>query len=926
MDTIFSDKGRKKRFLINAVCMVLTLLTINLMFFFGAGTARSSALQNDLMLVMTILLSSFCGPLTAVLMELIMFLHTAFIRGNIHGTLGLFVILACALTAYVPVRQGWYKSRIKTLITVPFFCLIINLSYTLIRLAYGLRARLHFDLKAQFTYLLNLLPCIVLVTAVCYAFFNFTPSSIASRFSGYRYFMINRLVRSSRRGRRRISVKDKVTGLIMLEAVILCFSAMVFAYILFNENTDRLTEGSPLSRVVITDSLLQTNFAMLLSLLNFSVPLILFANTFAINRIATPIRLMAEGMNSFSRGLTGKRENGSRPEKTVDIDTLDIKTGDEIEDLYGELTFATAQMEAYIASQEREKQLQEAIQTEMAANQAKTAFLSAMSHEIRTPINAVLGLDEMILRESDEDHIIHYAADIKSAGRSLLSLINDILDFSKIESGRLELINAGYDLGAAINDLVNMISSRAEEKRLAFSVRVTPSTPRVLYGDEVRLKQCVLNLLTNAVKYTREGSVTLEIDWEEASAADMHGNGSAALGGAQAASDRFIMLTVRVSDTGIGIKEEDIPKIFTAFQRIEEKRNRSIEGTGLGMNIVQNLLAMMGTQLDVQSVYGKGSVFAFKVIQRVISDEGVGDFTEIYRQNEAGASNYRASFTAPDAQILCVDDTEMNLTVFTGLLKETQVQIDTAPGGMEALKLCTEKHYDLIFIDHMMPVMDGIETLHALEQLEANKNRGVPVIALTANAVSGAREQYIKAGFSDYLTKPVNSGKLEKMIAHYLPPEKVHQAPAAGLPRQAAEAPRLSARLSDPVLQRLSLISGLDIMRSLEACGSPDVCKDVLKQYAESGPDTLDTIAHCMKKQDWKNYTVKVHSLKSSSRLAGLDALSEAAARLEKSGNKLLDSQPGSPRYGEALAEIQTGTPGLLDACHALILALTEAL
>ena len=926
MDTIFSDKGRKKRFLINAVCTVLTLLTINLMFFFGAGTARSSALQNDLMLVMTILLSSFCGPLTAVLMELIMFLHTAFIRGNIHGTLGLFVILTCALTAYVPVRQGWYKSRLKPLITVPFFCLIINLSYTLIRLAYGLRARLHFDLKTQFTYLLNLLPCIVLVTAVCYAFFNFVPSSIASRFSGYRYFMMNKIVRSSLQSKRRISVKDKVTGLITLEAVILCFSAMVFAFILFNENTDKLTEGSPLSRVVITDSLLQTNFAMLLSLLNFSVPLILFANTFAINRIATPIRLMAEGMNSFSRGLTGKRENGSRPEKTVDIDTLDIKTGDEIEDLYGELTFATAQMEAYIASQEREKRLQEAIRTEMAANQAKTAFLSAMSHEIRTPINAVLGLDEMILRESDEDHIIRYATDIKSAGRSLLNLINDILDFSKIESGRLELINAEYDLGSVINDLVNMISSRAEEKGLAFSVKVAPSTPRLLYGDEMRLKQCVLNLLTNAVKYTREGSVTLEIGWEEAGEADLRGEGFTALGGAPAEDSRFVMLTVRVSDTGIGIKEEDIPKIFTAFQRIEEKRNRTIEGTGLGMNIVQNLLAMMGTKLDVQSVYGKGSVFAFRVIQRVISDEGVGDFTEIYRQNEAGTSNYRASFTAPDAQILCVDDTEMNLTVFTGLLKETQVQIDTAPGGMEALKLCTEKHYDLIFIDHMMPVMDGIETLHALEQLEANKNQGVPVIALTANAVSGAREQYIKAGFNDYLTKPVNSGKLEKMIAHYLPPEKVHQAPAAGLPRQAAEAPRLSARLSDPVLQRLSLVSGLDIMRSLEACGSPDVCKDVLKQYAESGPDTLDTIAHCMKKQDWKNYTVKIHALKSSSRLAGLDTLSEAAARLEKSGNKLLDSQPGSPRYGEALAEIQTGTPGLLDACHALIIALTEAL
>ena len=264
----------------------------------------------------------------------------------------------------------------------------------------------------------------------------------------------------------------------------------------------------------------------------------------------------------------------------------------------------------------------------------------------------------------------------------------------------------------------------------------------------------------------------------------------------------------------------------------------------------------------------------------------------------------------------------MNLTVFKGLLKETQVQIDTASSGVEALKLCTDNYYDILFIDHMMPTMDGIETLHALEQLEPNRCKGVPAVALTANAISGAREMYMREGFTDYLTKPVNSVKLEKMIAGYLPPQKVRMVEKDGNPRPVPE----PVRLSDPVLQRLARVPGIDMARSLKACGSPDVCKDVLKQYAESGPDTLDTIMHCMKKGDWKNYTVKVHALKSSSRLAGLDALGEAAARLEAEGHIILDSQPGSPHYEEAMAEIQSQTPVLMEDYKKLILALMGAL
>lgn len=924
MDNIFLDRARNKRLLVNVVCLVISLAVVSMMLpgivnFTVSGTDFEA--KKNWAVVITMLLSSLCGPLTASLMELILFIYMAFGSWDINSTFGLFVILTSAIIAVVPLKKGWYKSRWKTLLTIPFFSVLIDMAFSFVGIAYGMGELADSDLSYRINLKFNSGLYLCLVVAVCYVFFNYAPEGIRSLFYGNGIFQEGRTVRGAGRRKFRPGVKNKVTFFLVVEALILCFAAMVFAFIQFNKSANRLTEGSPLSQMFITEALVQTNFAMLLSLLNFSVPIILITRYFAVSQIAVPIRQMSKGLKCFTRCAIGGEKT---MDEMVDISSLDIRTGDEIQDLYEELKSTTVQLSDYIDSLQREQDLKEAVRVEKAANQAKTSFLSSMSHEIRTPINAVLGLDEMILRESDEEHIIRYAADIKSAGRSLLSLINDILDFSKIESGKLELINAEYDLGSMINDLMNMISSRAEEKGLKLTVNVNPSTPRILYGDEVRIKQCILNILTNAVKYTREGSVTMDISWEEPTEADMMNEGFAALGGAKGESDRFVMLRARVVDTGIGIKAEDISKLFTAFQRIEEKRNRTIEGTGLGMNIVQNLLAMMGTYLEVKSTYGKGSDFSFKVIQRVVSGEGVGDFAEIYRKNAEAASNYRASFTAPEAHILCVDDTAMNLTVFKGLLKETQMQIDTAASGVEALKLCREKHYDILFIDHMMPTMDGIETLHALEQLEPNQCKGVPAVALTANAISGAREMYIKEGFTDYLTKPVNSVKLEKMIAYYLPPEKLRRLEKADSSQSSPVAEPLM--LADPVLQRLSRIPGIDMARSLAACGSPDVCKDVLKQYAESGPDTLDTIQYCMKKGDWKNYTVKVHALKSSSRLAGLDALGEAAAQLEVNGHIILDSQPGSPHYEETLAEIQSKTPLLLEEYKKLILALMEAL
>lgn len=395
---------------------------------------------------------------------------------------------------------------------------------------------------------------------------------------------------------------------------------------------------------------------------------------------------------------------------------------------------------------ERVEQYEREIRLAEEANHAKSTFLMNMSHEIRTPINSVFGMTEMILRESEEEEIRRYAMDIKTSSQTLISIINDVLDFSKIESGKMELVPAQYELANLINNLVNIMNVKAQEKDLKLEVQVNPALPAVLWGDDVRIQQILLNLLSNAVKYTHQGGVTLIVD------------------GSVEGENAKILFTVK--DTGIGIKEEDIPKLFTAFARIEESRNRNIQGTGLGMSITAQLLRLMNSELKVESVYGEGTTFSFELVQKIIQREQIGDF-QMRIQKKVKEYSYDASFVAGDVKILLVDDNKVNRKVFCGLLKKTKVQVTDVASGAECLEKIQEEHFDLIFLDHLMPEMDGMETLAHMKEID-HMCKDTPVIMLTANAISDARNTYLAAGFDDFLAKPIIPDKLEEMIVKYI--------------------------------------------------------------------------------------------------------------------------------------------------------------
>ena len=524
---------------------------------------------------------------------------------------------------------------------------------------------------------------------------------------------------------------------------------------------------------------------------------------------------------------------------------------------------------------ERER-LIDASERAVAASEAKSAFLSNMSHEIRTPINAVLGMNEMILRESDDKNILGYSESIRSAGSTLLGLINDILDFSKIEAGKMEIIPVDYDLSSVINDLVNMIQTKADAKGLKLEFEISREVPKLLHGDEVRIKQIVTNILTNAVKYTEKGRVTLCIDYEKIPD-----------------EEDCILLDVAVKDTGIGIKEEDMKKLFSEFDRIEEKRNRNVEGTGLGMSITKRLLEMMGSELQVESKYGLGSKFSFSLRQTVIKWEELGDYEAAYKASLASRGKYHEKFRAPKAEILVVDDTPMNLEVFINLLKKTEIKIETAATGEEALSLAFDKEYDVIFLDHMMPDKDGIETLHEMRERKDAPNLQTPVICLTANAISGAREKYLAEGFDNYLTKPIDSEKLEEMLIEYLPEEKIIPAESD----EDAETDETGDNMRIP--DYITGISEIDTDTGIKNCGGIEEYMKTVEIYAKAVKDNADETEQFWKSADIKNATIKIHALKSSSRIIGATDLGELAQELENAGN-----ENDTEKLGERIDEL----------------------
>ncbi len=571
---------------------------------------------------------------------------------------------------------------------------------------------------------------------------------------------------------------------------------------------------------------------------------------------------------------------------------------------------------------EANDKLVQAAEEAVAAGQAKSRFLAQMSHEIRTPINAVLGMNEMILRESNDENIKDYAGNIQSAGHNLLGLINTILDFSKIEEGKMEIMPVRYDVPELIGNMINSVSGKAKEKGLNFEAHIDPKLPTALYGDDMKVTQIVINLLTNAVKYTRKGRVDLFIS------------------GGPKDKDTY-SLSVSVQDTGIGIKQEDMGRLFESFARLDENKNRTIEGTGLGMAIVTRLLDMMGSKLEVRSVYGEGSDFSFVLDQSIVDDTPIGDYK--HRTKESADTSGELHLYAPGASVLVTDDNEMNLKVIKNLLKLNGIVPDLAGSGKEALNMLKSKHYDIVMLDHMMPVMDGIETLKKAKEEDLLKD-GTTVIALTANAVLGARESYLNAGFDDYLSKPVEVKELEQMLAKYLDKELVEYRGADDAAKQSivktaekSVKKRVDKKPSvvqttddimefepadytsgdadviefapsgegssdvdifefDPIeetedtgssddeeLYTFLRGNGIEPEEGLKYCaGDTAFYREIVSDYANDSKARLDELQEAYTNGDLKLYAVKVHALKSVARTVGDKEIFEKARALEE--------------------------------------------
>lgn len=507
------------------------------------------------------------------------------------------------------------------------------------------------------------------------------------------------------------------------------------------------------------------------------------------------------------------------------------------------------------------------------ANHAKSKFLAKMSHEIRTPINAIFGMNEMIIRESEEPAIRKYAKDVKDSSELLLNIINDILDSSKIESGMMEIVENEYEIRSLLNDLHNMTIIKAKEKNLELEFDVDASLPSKYYGDDKRIRQVLLNLLSNGVKYTNQGKVTLKVTCEK--------------------KDGYAVLHYSVKDTGIGIKAEDIDKLYDEFLRFDMDKNRNIEGTGLGMTIAQQFLKLMGSELQIQSEYGKGSEFSFELVQKIMDETPVGDFKQELKASVTEKKS-RLRFTAESAKVMVVDDYEMNIKVFKNLVKTTGMQICEAISGNECLEILEKEKFDIIFLDHMMPGLDGIETLKIIR--ERNLCENVPIIMLTANAIIGDRERYLGEGFDDFLTKPIMPEQLDEMLLMYLPKECVvmeedeavvtetiagQEIPHNNNIKEKEDFIMIKVTKEEHFNAVRSNLPELDYAAGLATCmNDEDFYLELLTDFSEL--PIKEELSKYLADKDAKNYAIHVHGFKNNAYTVGAKEIGDLAFELEK--------------------------------------------